>query len=81
MEGLVQIERENAIITRSRHKQALVEARADLEQALETFNQGLPLDLISIGLFGALEHLGEITGETVRDNIIDRIFAQFCIGK
>ena len=42
---------------------------------------GLPLDLISVGLQGALEHLGEITGETVRENIIDRIFAQFCIGK
>ncbi|HKM18164.1 MAG: tRNA uridine-5-carboxymethylaminomethyl(34) synthesis GTPase MnmE [Firmicutes bacterium] len=81
MEGLAQIEREDAIITRSRHKQALVEAKADLEQALETFDQGLPLDLISIGLFGALEHLGEITGETVRENIIERIFAQFCIGK
>jgi len=81
MEGLVQIERENAIITRSRHKQALVEAKADLQQAMETFNQELPLDLISIGLHGALEHLGEITGETVRENIIDRIFAQFCIGK
>lgn len=81
MEGLVQIERENAIVTRSRHKQALTEAREDLQQALETFNQGLPLDLISVGLFGALEHLGEITGETVRENIIDRIFAQFCIGK
>lgn len=81
MGGVVQIERENAIITRSRHKHALIEARTDLEQAMETLDQGLPLDLISIGLNGALEHLGEITGETVRENIIERIFAQFCIGK
>jgi|LSQX01.1.fsa_nt_gb tRNA modification GTPase len=81
MGGLVQIERENAIITRSRHKHALAEAKQDLEQALETLDQGLPIDLISIGLNGALEHLGEITGETVRENIIERIFAQFCIGK
>ena len=62
-------------------KHALIEARTDLEQAMETLDQGLPLDLISIGLNGALEHLGEITGETVRENIIERIFAQFCIGK
>lgn len=70
-----------AIITRARHKAALEAAKADLEQALATLEQGLPLDLISVGLQGALEHLGEITGETVRENIIDRIFAQFCIGK
>jgi len=70
-----------AIVTRARHKTALEEAKADLENALETLSMGLPLDLISVGLQGALEHLGEITGETVRENIIDRIFAQFCIGK
>lgn len=81
MSGLVSVNQESAIVTRARHKQALIEACNDLQQALTTLQQGLPLDLISIGLFGALEHLGEITGETVRENIIDRIFAQFCIGK
>lgn len=79
--GMVNPAQEGAIITRSRHKQALILAQEDLEQALETVNNGLPLDLIAIGLQGALEHLGEITGETVRDNMIDQIFAQFCIGK
>jgi tRNA modification GTPase len=43
--------------------------------------QGLPLDLIAVDLYAALEFLGEITGETVRENVLDRIFAQFCIGK
>jgi tRNA modification GTPase len=71
----------HAIVTRARHKAALEHAKADLEQALATLEQGLPLDLISVGLQGALEHLGEITGETVRENVIERIFAQFCIGK
>lgn len=79
--GMVNQNQESAIITRSRHKQALILAQKDLEQSLETVDQGLPLDLIAIGLQGALEHLGEITGETVRDNMIDRIFSQFCIGK
>ncbi len=69
------------VITRARHKAALEQAKADLEHALQTLKSGLPLDLISVGLQGALEHLGEITGETVRENVIDRIFAQFCIGK
>lgn len=79
--GYVQQKQEGAIITRSRHKQLLSLALADLEQAQETLSNNLPVDLIAIGLQGALEHLGEITGETVRDNMIDRIFEQFCIGK
>ncbi len=81
MSGFVSHRQESAVITRARHKQALVEAQHDLNQAIDTLDQGLPVDLISIGLYGALEHLGEITGETVRDNIIEQIFAQFCIGK
>lgn len=70
-----------ALVTRTRHKQALQEAAQALDQSLETLQQGLPLDLIAVDLYGALEHLGEITGETVRENVLDRIFAQFCIGK
>jgi tRNA modification GTPase len=70
-----------AVITRTRHKQALQAARLSLEESLHTLKQGLPLDLIAVDLYAALEHLGEITGETVRENVLDRIFAQFCIGK
>lgn len=70
-----------ALITRTRHKQALQEAESALKESLGTLNQGLPLDLIAVDLYAALEHLGEITGETVRENVLDRIFAQFCIGK
>lgn len=70
-----------ALLTRTRHKQALSEARKALHEALNTLQGGLPLDLIAVDLYNALEHFGEITGETVRENVIDRIFAQFCIGK
>jgi tRNA modification GTPase len=70
-----------ALITRTRHKQALQEAQLALEESSNTLKQGLPLDLIAVDLYSALEHLGEITGETVRENVLDRIFAQFCIGK
>lgn len=70
-----------AFLTRARHKQAVQKAGAALRQALETLHKGLPLDLIAVDLYGALEYLGEITGETVRENVLDRIFAEFCIGK
>lgn len=70
-----------ALITRARHKQALQEAKSSLEESLRTLQSGFPLDVIAVDLYAALEHLGEITGETVRDNVLDRVFAQFCIGK
>lgn len=70
-----------ALVTRTRHKQALQESQKALERALATFKSGLPLDLIAVDLYEALEYLGEITGETVRENVLDKIFAQFCIGK
>ncbi|NMB00883.1 MAG: tRNA uridine-5-carboxymethylaminomethyl(34) synthesis GTPase MnmE [Firmicutes bacterium] len=70
-----------ALLTRTRHKQALTDARRSLEEALKTLQAGLPLDLMAVDLYNGLEHLGEITGETVRENVLDRIFAQFCIGK
>ena len=69
------------VITRARHKQSLILAQKALQEGLRTLEGGLPLDLIAVDLFNALEHLGEITGETVRENVIDRIFAQFCLGK
>ncbi len=70
-----------ALITRSRHKQALQQALKYLRESLGTLQAGLPLDLIAVDLYHALEALGEITGETVRENVLDRIFAEFCIGK
>ncbi len=79
--GFLQRTDQSAIITRTRHKNSLLHAKEDIEQALDTLQAGLPIDLIAVGLQGAIEHFGEITGETVRENIVDRIFAQFCIGK
>ena len=42
---------------------------------------GLPVDLVSIDIKAALEALGEITGDNITEEIVDRIFADFCIGK
>lgn len=70
-----------AFVTRARHKQALHEAQKALEESLRTLLSGLPLDLVAADLYNALEALGEITGETARENVLDRIFAEFCIGK
>lgn len=64
------------------HSAALLRAAdAQLGAALKTIGAGLSVDFISIDLRAAWEKLGEITGETVGEDIIDEIFSKFCIGK
>jgi tRNA modification GTPase len=52
-----------------------------LEQALEASRANLSAEFISVDLGRALQALGEIVGETTSEDILDRIFSQFCIGK
>lgn len=72
---------ETTIITNIRHKDALRRAKQSLEKAEETINMGMPLDCVSIDVTEARNSLGEITGDTVSDDVLDQIFTQFCIGK
>lgn len=72
---------DQTIVTNVRHQAALEKAKQailDVEQAIDN---EVSIDLLSIDLKNAWEYLGEITGESVEENIIDRIFSQFCIGK
>lgn len=85
IEGLVYGGRANPgevpLAANVRHKAALEKARAALAAASSALRAGTPLDFLAIDLKGALEALGEITGETVGEDIIDEIFRRFCIGK
>jgi tRNA modification GTPase len=64
-----------------RQAAALTRAKLSLQQVQETINQQLPLDFWTIDLRGAIQALGEITGEEVTESVLDRIFSRFCIGK
>lgn len=70
-----------AFLTNIRHKRALDLALQALESAREGVGQEIPADFISIDLKNALDYLGEITGETLDEEIINQIFSQFCLGK
>lgn len=72
---------DSAFVSNVRHAAALRQARQHLADALATTSAGMPPDFVVIDLRAAWEKLGEITGETVGDDIIDQIFARFCIGK
>lgn len=68
-------------ITNVRHKNALVRANESLQEVLDTIEMQMPEDCMSIDLQKAYQILGEITGEAMDEDIIDRIFSEFCLGK
>lgn len=70
-----------ALVTNMRHAEALREAKSALEGALVTLDSGMPMDMCSIDVATALESLGLITGVSVSADIVDKIFAEFCVGK
>ncbi len=70
-----------AVITNMRHKAALISARDALTRASDALAAGMPTDIVSIDIAAAMDALGEITGETVRDSVVDDIFHNFCVGK
>ena len=69
------------MVNNPRHKDALERAARNLDNALQAIDTGLPDDFITIDLTAALTALGEITGETVHEDLLDTIFSDFCIGK
>ncbi|HHY46252.1 MAG TPA: tRNA uridine-5-carboxymethylaminomethyl(34) synthesis GTPase MnmE [Firmicutes bacterium] len=69
------------IVGNLRHVVALEAARDSLLSAIEAFHRGLPSDIVAIDVRESVERLGEITGETASEAVIDSIFEQFCVGK
>lgn len=70
-----------AMVSNIRHKNLLEMAKDSLDKALEAISNNIPVDLVSVDIKDAWLHLGEITGDTVEEDLINEIFARFCIGK
>ncbi|MBD7916129.1 tRNA uridine-5-carboxymethylaminomethyl(34) synthesis GTPase MnmE [Clostridium sp. Sa3CUN1] len=75
------IDSESLIISNSRHKQALIRAEENCNEALVRLNNNEYLDLISIFVTAALKALGEITGTELEEDLVNKIFKEFCCGK
>lgn len=71
----------DVIITNLRHKNLISRAIENVKKAKDTVEQNMPIDIIAIFVKDILEDLGNITGEIVTDDIINEIFAKFCLGK
>jgi tRNA modification GTPase len=78
--GEVDVDAE-ALISNERNKNSLYKAKDFLYNVIETVNNRMPEDFISMDLTQAYEALGEITGEALDEDIIDKIFSEFCLGK
>ncbi|MCX7951223.1 MAG: tRNA uridine-5-carboxymethylaminomethyl(34) synthesis GTPase MnmE [Clostridiales bacterium] len=76
-----EVKSKDIYVTNVRHKDILYKAKESIEKGIETIESLLPLDIASVEYRDAYLKLGEITGDTAAEDIIDRIFNDFCIGK
>jgi len=73
--------REEAFITNVRHRDLLIKAAAALARAERGARDGVSEEYLLLDYREAIDRLGEITGEVAIDDIYERIFKSFCIGK
>ncbi len=72
---------ESVLVSNTRHRQALVRARDSLRHARESAAAQMSQEFIALDIRDALQHVGEITGETTTEDILGVIFSTFCVGK
>ncbi len=78
--GHTQAQADPALLS-ARQQATLALARDHVRAAAGALASGLPADIVAVDARAALERLGEITGESVTDTLLNEIFSQFCIGK
>lgn len=72
---------DTTLITNIRHAESLKAAVAELDEALVMVDKREALDFIEMNIRRAVDQLGEITGDTANENILDEVFSRFCLGK
>lgn len=72
---------DGTVITNLRHLSALENCMKALRRALDSISSGMPQDIAALDIYEATDRLGEITGETVSEDIVAEIFHNFCVGK
>ncbi len=68
-------------ISNIRHISLLEQSIQSLEEVINGIELGMPVDLVQIDLTRAWDLLGEVTGDSVQDELITQLFSQFCLGK
>ena len=73
--------KDGIIITNIRHKRQIHKAIENITKTKDIINKNMTIDIVAIGIKEILEDLGEITGNNVSEDIINKIFSKFCLGK
>ena len=76
-----EVDSESLIISNNRHKQALIRALENCIEAKDRLDKNEFLDLISIYVTSGMKSLGEITGAELEEDLVNKIFSEFCCGK
>lgn len=71
----------DAMISNVRHISLMEQAKEQIEQAITSIDAGMPVDFIATDLRSAWELLGDITGDSIRESMVDELFSRFCLGK
>lgn len=69
------------MVTNARHIALLNQAKQSLQSVIDGIDSGMPVDLVQIDMRNAWELLGQITGDSYQDELLDKLFSQFCLGK
>ncbi len=73
--------KDGQFIINQRQLSSITRSKNSIENAINSLNSGMPLDVIEVDLINAYDALGEVAGKTVDEDVINRIFEKFCLGK
>ena len=72
---------DSTYVSNNRHINLLEQAKTSIEDAISSAEMDVPVDIVQIDLIKTWELLGEVIGEDVSEQLIDKLFSQFCLGK
>ncbi len=81
LRGGIPDSRELVLLSKARHRDAIARVEGSLLHFAEALSAGMSPEILALDIRDALEAIGQVTGETTPDDILDLIFGQFCIGK
>ncbi len=81
VENVLDFTDSNVTVTNERHKSAIVAATKSLKLAIDSIKDNLSGEIIALDLRGSIDALGTIVGKVTTDDILNKIFSKFCLGK
>ena len=72
---------DGSLLTNARQADAILRAKKSVDSAVQSLRAGMTPDAVLVDLEAAMDALGEVTGRTMREDITNRIFERFCVGK